>query len=416
MMGKVSTTRPIELTLAWAAGPLRRLCVVALGLLLFGGCAGGPATPESVASETVAPPVAAKTIRIVLVGDSTVTDQSGWGAGFKRLLDEKVECVNYARSGRSSKSFIEEGHWEKDLADGADYVLIQFGHNDMPGKGPARETDPNTTYRQYMSRYVDESRAASAVPVLVTSMTRRNFREGKIATLLGDYAQAVRDLAREKEVPLVDLHAASIELLNRLGPAESEPLGPMVNGRRDRTHLSPKGQAVMAALVADLLRQAVPQLAPHLKNAAPPSASDDRKPHGQTSCPSYMRSQYVAEWVRVPHSADERPRLGDMIPEISDLSIYGRRSSWSKRDVALVGPLKPSEVQKTMDKRNSKYDVYRQKCHECWLIIVADRFNPAQGLDFSQDDSALTHCDRSRFERVFFLELGSRWLKGLLCS
>jgi len=212
----------------------------------------------------------AKKTRIILVGDSTVNDQGGWGAGFKQLIDDQIECVNYARNGRSSKSFIEEGHWAQALAGGADYVLIQFGHNDMPGKGPARETDPNTTYREWMSRYVDASRAIGAVPVLITSMTRRNFREGKIATLLGDYAQAVRDLAREKDVPLLDLHAASIDLLNRLGPAESETLGPVVDGRPDRTHLSAKGQAVMAALVADLLRQAIPELSPHLKPTASP--------------------------------------------------------------------------------------------------------------------------------------------------
>jgi lysophospholipase L1-like esterase len=214
-------------------------------------------------------PVAAERIRIVLVGDSTVTDQSGWGTGFERLVDERIACENFARGGRSSKSFIEEGHWAKALASGADYVLIQFGHNDMPGKGPARETDPNTTYRAYMGRYVDETRAAGAVPVLVTSMTRRHFRDGKVMTLLGAYAAAVRDLARTKDVPLVDLHAASIDLLNRLGAAESETLGPMVDGRRDRTHLSARGQAVMGALVADLLGEAVPELGPHLGAAAP---------------------------------------------------------------------------------------------------------------------------------------------------
>jgi pectinesterase len=244
---------------------LSSLCLAVLGMLWLAGCASGPRAAQS--------PPSAKKIRIVLVGDSTVTDKSGWGAGFKRLVDEQIECVNFARSGRSSKSFIEEGHWAQALAGGADYVLIQFGHNDMPGKGPARQTDPNTTYRDWMSRYVDDSRAAGAVPVLITSMTRRNFREGKIHTILGDYAQAVRDLAREKDVPLLDLHRASIDLLNQLGPAESETLGPIVNGRPDRTHLSPKGQAVIAALVADLLSQAVPDLAPHLNTVASPVPS-----------------------------------------------------------------------------------------------------------------------------------------------
>src|SRR5206468_1588266 len=81
-------------------------------------------------------------VRIVLVGDSTVTDRGGWGSGFAKLLGPDAECVNLARSGRSSKSFIHEGHWKKALEQKPDYVLIQFGHNDMPGKGPQRETDP----------------------------------------------------------------------------------------------------------------------------------------------------------------------------------------------------------------------------------------------------------------------------------
>ncbi|MBN2129954.1 MAG: rhamnogalacturonan acetylesterase [Sedimentisphaerales bacterium] len=253
---------------------LPRMCFVALAAMLLGGCTAVPSASEGAATES-AGQSATKKIRIILVGDSTVTDNAGWGAGFKRLLDDRVECENYARGGRSSRSFIEEGHWAKALAGGADYVLIQFGHNDMPGKGPARETDPNTTYRQYMSRYVDESRAAGAAPVLITSMTRRNFRDGKIVSLLGAYAQAVRDLAREKDVPLVDLHTASIELLNQLGPAESETLGPMANGRRDRTHLSDEGKTVFAALVADLLSQAVPNLAARLTTTPPPDQEPD---------------------------------------------------------------------------------------------------------------------------------------------
>src|SRR2546427_107849 len=81
---------------------------------------------------------------IVLVGDSTVTDTSGWGLGFKRQLNENAGCTNTAANGRSSKSFINEGRWKQALALKGDYYLIQFGHNDEHGKGPERETDANT--------------------------------------------------------------------------------------------------------------------------------------------------------------------------------------------------------------------------------------------------------------------------------
>src|SRR5688500_15651941 len=81
-------------------------------------------------------------VRIVLAGDSTVTDNAGWGRGFAKSMNESVQVVNLARGGRSSKSFRDEGHWQQVLEAKPDYVLIQFGHNDQPGKGPEHETDP----------------------------------------------------------------------------------------------------------------------------------------------------------------------------------------------------------------------------------------------------------------------------------
>ena len=165
-----------------------------------------------------AEPARAK-VRIALAGDSTVTDQSGWGPGFAARLGPDAECLNLARSGRSSKSYINEGHWKKLLDAKPDIILIQFGHNDQPGKGPERETDPGTTYREFLARYVDEARAIGARPILVTSLTRRHFTpEGKIRSDLGPYAEAVKAVAAEKKVPVIDLHARSIELLERLGP------------------------------------------------------------------------------------------------------------------------------------------------------------------------------------------------------
>src|SRR5579871_3722592 len=94
-------------------------------------------------------------IRVVLVGDSTVNDGGGWGPGFRSSFSADVEVINLAKNGRSSKSFRAEGLWEPAVAARADYILIQFGHNDGPGKGPDRETDPRTTFRENMARYVD---------------------------------------------------------------------------------------------------------------------------------------------------------------------------------------------------------------------------------------------------------------------
>jgi lysophospholipase L1-like esterase len=205
--------------------------------------------------------------RIVLVGDSTVTDEVGWGLGFKQHVQDGADCINLARNGRSSKSFIAEGLWERALEAHADYVLIQFGHNDMPGKGADRETDPKTTYRANLARYIDDARRVGAVPVLVTSLTRRRFGEdGRIRSDLGDYAGAAKAVAAEKGVPLVDLHAKSIELLDRIGPAAAlEFDATNGDGTPDKTHLSPQGSAAFGTMVAAELLRVVPALAPYVK-------------------------------------------------------------------------------------------------------------------------------------------------------
>lgn len=227
---------------------------VALGFALF-------LPGNSIAAEEKVPSFG----RIVLVGDSTVASQSGWGDAFGKLLALGVECPNMGRSGRSSKSYRKEGHWQKVLDTKPSWVLIQFGHNDQPGKGPERETDAKTTFRENLARYVAEARASGAKPVLVTSLTRRNFNaQGKIRSdVLNDYAEATRAVAAEQKVPLLDLNARSIEQMNQLGPEAAAAFDPQTKdpSKPDRTHLSNKGAAETAKLVADEIRKKVPELA-----------------------------------------------------------------------------------------------------------------------------------------------------------
>lgn len=208
-------------------------------------------------------------LRIALAGDSTVTDEQGWGRGFAARLAPQAACLNRAKGGRSSKSYAAEGLWQGVLRERPDYVLIQFGHNDAPGKGPERETDAATTYRENLSRYVDEARAAGATPVLVTSLTRRYYGpDGRIRSDLEAYAQAAREVARSRSVPLIDLHALSVELLDRLGPEQGLALGTTKSdGSLDKTHLDARGSALFGELVADELRRAVPTLARFVRPA-----------------------------------------------------------------------------------------------------------------------------------------------------
>ena len=236
----------------------RRLVAAALTVALIS------AAPRPRAQGTPSP---AGTVRIVLVGDSTVTDDSGWGTGFRRLATEAVEVVNTAANGRSSKSFIDEGRWSDALAKRGQYYLIQFGHNDEPGKGHERETDPKTTYRAHMARYVDDVRAIGARPVLVTSLVRRLYREdGTIRTTQTPYVEAVRALAAEKQVPLVDLHAISLADAESAGEDVWADLSPRDHkGQVDRTHLNTKGSEVVGRMVVEALRKALPELAPMLR-------------------------------------------------------------------------------------------------------------------------------------------------------
>lgn len=221
---------------------------------------------------------------VVLVGDSTVASKSGWGDAFARLLAPGVECVNVGRGGRSSKSYRSEGHWKKALEEKPTWVMIQFGHNDMPGKGPDRETDAKTTFRENLERYVSEARAAGAKPVLITSLTRRNFNaQGKIdpqhlvagtdsagvamPDQLNDYVEGTRAVAAEHAVPLIDLNARSVEQMNLLGPEAAVAFDAKTRdpSKPDKTHLSDEGAEETAKLVADEIRKNVPELAKLLK-------------------------------------------------------------------------------------------------------------------------------------------------------
>lgn len=209
--------------------------------------------------------------RIVLIGDSTVAsydkppkdrpDLTGWGQVFGEFFNDRIEVVDLAKSGRSSKSFIREGLWKQVLAKPADYVFIQFGHNDQPGKGD-RTTDPNGDFQDNLRQYIDEARGQKIKPVLVTPVARRTFVNGKPQTSLQPYADAMKKVGEEMQVPVVDLHAASFDLYDKLGDEGSADFSP---SKDDRTHFSRKGATRMAELVTQAIPDTVPELRPYLK-------------------------------------------------------------------------------------------------------------------------------------------------------
>lgn len=233
-------------------------------------------------------------IRVILVGDSTMATRSGYGDALCALFTPDTTCINLARGGRSSGSFRAEGRWDevqallKDSATyRASYVLVQFGHNDQPGKA-GRSTDLVTQFPSNMARYASDVQQLGGVPVLVTPLTRRSFRGPYLKDDLAPWADATRKVARTLKVALLDLNALSAASVQHMGQQEADTLAmapppepaaaatPSANGTTgepqgtpkstfDRTHVGPKGASLFAAMVARELARLNPPLAPSLK-------------------------------------------------------------------------------------------------------------------------------------------------------
>jgi lysophospholipase L1-like esterase len=259
-------------------------------------------------------------VRIILVGDSTMAVRSGWGPGFSKDLIPEVTFTNMAKGGRSSGSYRAEGSWAKvidvlksNATFKATYVLIQFGHNDQPGK-PGRSTNLTNEFPANIRQYVVDVVSNGAKPVLITPLTRRSFKDGKVKNDLEPWADATKKVAADMGVPVLDLNADSVAAVQKMGPIEANTLamappppivaesaasgnsipapkaavptnaasattnsiagvaGNAVVERKgeaapafDYTHLGAKGSAFFARMVADELAKAVPDLQPYLK-------------------------------------------------------------------------------------------------------------------------------------------------------
>ncbi|MFF2127764.1 rhamnogalacturonan acetylesterase [Streptomyces olivochromogenes] len=205
---------------------------------------------------------------LYIAGDSTAAQkyadaapETGWGMALPFFLREHLEVANHAVNGRSAKSFVDEGRLEVVL--GAirpgDLLLIQFGHNDEKSADPTRYTEPWTTYQDYLRQYVDGARARGARPVLATSVERRKFdADGNAVPTHGDYPAAMRALAEEERVALLDIQALSIALWQRLGVEETKKYFNWTATEQDNTHFNPPGAIALARLVAaELLHRRV---------------------------------------------------------------------------------------------------------------------------------------------------------------
>jgi pectinesterase len=234
-------------------------------------------------------------VSIYLAGDSTAAQklngrrpETGWGERLQEYFDmDRARVVNLARNGRSTRTFIEEGRWQEivDALRPGDFVFIQFGHNDSSVEKIDRYTPP-ADYRRNLARFVAETRAKGANPVLLTPVMRRRFDEnGAFFDAHGEYPGIVREVAAELAVPLIDMHRTSEQVIRAYGAEPSKALflhiAPNTHpnypqGLQDDTHFSPLGAELMAGLAVAGIRESVPQLAALLAGSGAPAPAGPR--------------------------------------------------------------------------------------------------------------------------------------------
>jgi lysophospholipase L1-like esterase len=215
--------------------------------------------------------------RLFLAGDSTMADKPadlpeyGWGQALPRFFADPAMIHNHAMNGRSTRSFIDEGRWQKivDELRPGDWVIIQFGHNDEKIEDATRGTDPQTTFPENLRRFLRDVRAKQASPILATPVARRKFdAAGKLQPTHGAYPDAVRAVAVAEKVPLLDLEQATAAWLQATGDEPTkkffmwiEPgeFAKIPQGSQDNTHFVEAGAVHVAELaVAEIREQNLP--------------------------------------------------------------------------------------------------------------------------------------------------------------
>jgi len=219
-----------------------------------------------------------KKITVYLIGDSTMSNkkteaypETGWGMPFKYFFDSTVVVDNRARNGRSTRSFISENLWQPvadNLKEG-DYVFIQFGHNDESKDKGDRYTTPEQ-YKSNLVKFITETREKKAVPVLLTPVSRRKFKEGKAQETHKEYSPLAIEVAAQQNVPLIDMDTKGRELYQKFGEEQSKLLfvqlapGEHPNypeGKIDNTHFTELGARLIAQIVLSEIKAQKMELA-----------------------------------------------------------------------------------------------------------------------------------------------------------
>ena len=309
----------------------------------------------------------ASSFTIHLCGDSTMAEKDlsdgkperGWGMMFQNFLDPQAATViNYAQNGRSTKSFIDKGLWGKvyDAIRPGDYVFIEFGHNDAKESDPERYAAPWGAYQDNLRRFVDETRQKGGTPVLLTPVARRWFKGGKLnRECHGDYPAAMKAVAEEKGVILLDITTPTLDWIEGLGDEASRPyfmhLAPgqyacAPQGKTDNTHTVASGARKVADIVCDRVREQLPEIAAHLRYfhiVVSPDGHGDYMTVQEAidACPDYSHSEITdilirkgiyQEEVNIPHSKFRLHIVGEDAQ--NTVITYGKYAEqlWPGRD------------------------------------------------------------------------------------
>ena len=262
-----------------------------------------------------------------LMGDSTMAEKDlakagperGWGMMFQNFLDEGAIVKNYAQNGRSTKSFIDLGLWDKvqtNIQPG-DYLFIQFGHNDAKESDTTRYAPAFGAYQDNLRLFVRAAKDKGATPVLLTPVARRWFKDGKLdRDCHHDYPAAMKQVAEEENVPLLDMTTATLDWLETLGDEGSKPYFMISTGKNDNTHTIACGARKVTELVCEKIKVQLPELAEHLTSYDIVVSADG---HGDymtvqeaiNACPDYsherittirIRAGLYKEMVTIPHN------------------------------------------------------------------------------------------------------------------
>ena len=313
---------------------------------------------------------------IHLCGDSTMaekdlskgTPERGWGMMFQNYLDEGVKVINYAKNGRSTKSFIDEGRWDTVL--GAvvpgDYVFIQFGHNDSKQSDSIRYAAAWGAYQENLKTFVEGVREKGGTPVLLTPVARRWFKEsdpslelsmadGATAASLdrnchGDYPEAMKQVAAETGTTLLDVTTATLDWLESLGEEASRAYFMISAGKDDNTHTVACGARKVTEIVCDLVREQLPEIAIHL--IVPYDFVVSADGHGDfttvqeavNALPNYshkeistvfIRKGVYKETVNIPHTKFRVHFIGEDAENTVITDDRCAKQNWPGRDFAV---------------------------------------------------------------------------------